>query len=104
MKTYKVDVLEFAYDDMRIGKSFYERQSSNLGKYFINSILTDIESLSFYGGIHMKFYGLYRLLSKRFPYGIYYDLVNDVVIVYAILDLRKNPQTNAEKLLKRSKA
>ncbi len=51
----------------------------------------------------MKFYGLYRLLAKRFPYAIYYDLVDDVVVVYAILDLRKNPQTNAEKLLKRSK-
>jgi len=104
MKTYKINILEFAYSDMRISKSFYEQQSKDLGKYFINSILTDIESLSFYGGIHMKFYGLYRLLAKRFPYAIYYDLVDDVVVVYAILDLRKNPQTNAEKLLKRRKA
>jgi len=101
MKSYEVNILEFAYEDMRFGKSFYEQQSDNLGKYFINSILIDIESLSFYGGIHMKCYGLYRLLAKRFPYAIYYDKKEDIVIVYAILDLRSNPQTNKEKLLDR---
>ncbi len=98
MKTYELDILEFAYEDMRLSKSFYEQQSDNLGKYFINSILTDMESLSFYGGIHLKCYGFYRMLAKRFPYAIYYDIKDDMVIVYAVLDLRANPKTNKEKL------
>lgn len=74
---------------------------ANLGQYFINSILTDMESLSFYGRIHLKCYGFYGMLAKRFPYTIYYDIKDDMVIVYAILDLRADPITNREKLLDR---
>ena len=101
MKSYEIDVLEFAYEDMQLSKSFYEYQAENLGQYFISSILTDIKSLSFYGGIHQKYYGFYRMLAKRFPYAIYYDIKDDLVIVYAILDLRANPITNRKKLSNR---
>ena len=31
------------------------------------------------------------MLSKRFPFGIYYEVEDEVVYVYAILDLRRNP-------------
>ena len=54
--------------------------------------IKNIISLWLYGGIHEKTFGLYRLLSKRFPYGIYYDLQQNTVIVVAVLDLRQNPK------------
>jgi hypothetical protein len=31
------------------------------------------------------------MLSKRFPVGIYSEIEDDVVYVYAILDLRRDP-------------
>lgn len=31
------------------------------------------------------------MLSKRFPFGIYYEVEDDDVYVYAILDLRRDP-------------
>ena len=31
------------------------------------------------------------MLSKRFPLGIYYEVEDEVVYVYAILDLRRDP-------------
>jgi hypothetical protein len=31
------------------------------------------------------------MLSKRFPFGIYYGVEGDVVYVYALLDLRRDP-------------
>lgn len=31
------------------------------------------------------------MLSKRFPFGIYYEVEEDVAYVYAILDLRRDP-------------
>ena len=31
------------------------------------------------------------MLSNRFPFGIYYEVEDDVVYVYAILDLRRDP-------------
>jgi len=103
MRIYDIKILEFAYEDMNNSKLFYDKQSINLGRYFVNSILTDIESLSFYGGIHPKYYGFYRMLAKRFPYAIYYDLNDGLAIVYAVLDLRANPIKNKEKLLDRLK-
>ena len=48
MRIYDIKILEFAYEDMNNSKLFYDKQSINLGRYFVNSILTDIESLSFY--------------------------------------------------------
>ncbi len=102
MKIYKIKILEFAYEDMRDGEYFYKKQSENLGTYFVNSILNDIESLSFYGGIHSKHYGFYRMLTKRFPYAVYYEIQNEVVVVFAVLDLRSNPKSNMDKLLVRN--
>ena len=37
MKSYKIDILEFAYEDMKLSKSFYEQQAENLGQYLLNS-------------------------------------------------------------------
>lgn len=31
------------------------------------------------------------MLSKRFPFGVYYEMEDHVVYVYAILDLRRDP-------------
>ena len=47
-----------------------------------------------YGGIHPKFFGYHRMLSKRFPYAIYYrfEKEEDVVVVYRVLDLRRDPK------------
>lgn len=41
---------------------------------------------------HRKVFGFRRLLSKRFPYGIYYEFKNGEVIVYRVLDLRQHPR------------
>lgn len=42
------------------------------------------------------------MLAKRFPYAIYYDIEDDRVAVYAVLDLRANPKTNSEKLMNKA--
>lgn len=41
------------------------------------------------------------MLSKRFPFAIYYELEDDVVYVYAILDLRRDPLWIREQLCER---
>jgi plasmid stabilization system protein ParE len=91
MKTYSINVTQLAQEDLQEAKLFYDAQDLNLGNYFIDSILVDLESLGFYGGIHSKIYGYYKMLAKRFPFAIYYDIEDDSVIVHAILHTRKNP-------------
>lgn len=92
MNINNIIALEEVLVDLKIAEEFYEKQNKGLGGYFRDSIISDIESLWLYGGIHNKVFGLYRLLSKRFPYGIYYEINEEVVIIVAVLDLRQNPK------------
>ncbi len=87
----KVQILSSAERDLEEGYYFYERQSTGLGGYFFDSLYSDIDSLAFFGGIHLSVFGHYRLLSNRFPFAIYYKTVNNVVIVSSVLDCRRNP-------------
>jgi plasmid stabilization system protein ParE len=89
----KIHVLTSAINDLYDGRIFYERQGEGLGEYFFNSLFSDIDSLVLYAGIHMKYFGFYRMLSKRFPYTIYYKIEEEAeVIVYRVLDLRRDPK------------
>jgi hypothetical protein len=92
MNIKDIIALEEVSLDLKIAEEFYEKQNTGLGSYFKDTIISDIESLWLYGGIHSKVFGLYRLLSKTFPYGIYYEIKDDIVIVLAVLDLRQNPK------------
>ncbi len=81
------------------GAWFYEKQSPGLGKYFRDHILADIRHLEITAGVHeVNSEGLYRLVSRRFPYNIYYLIEKDEVVVYAVLDSRRDPDWIREQL------
>ena len=89
----KIKILSSAIEDLYEGRLFYERQGEGLGEYFFDSLFSDIDSLLLYAGIHITVFGYYRLLSKKFPYAIYYKLEEEsVVVVYRVLNLRRNPK------------
>ncbi len=88
----RIKLLSSAVEDLYEGRLFYERQGEGLGDYFFDSLFSDIDSLTLYAGMHPKFFGYHRLLSKRFPYAIYYRMEEgSVVVVWRVLDLRRNP-------------
>lgn len=86
-----VVVLEDAAVDLEAGRRFYESRERGVGDYFVESLLSDLESLVLYADIHAKHFGFHRLLSIRFPFGIYYDIEGDTAFVYAIMDMRRDP-------------
>jgi len=88
----KIHLLSLALDDLADGQDFYDRQNPGLGDYFLDSLYSDIESLALYAGIHRRFRGYHRLLSRRFPYAIYYKLNNSTVEVWRVLDCRQDPR------------
>ena len=94
-----VRILSPAERDLEEGYSFYERQTPGLGSYFLDSLYSDIGSLSYFGGIHRIVFGHHRLLSKRFPFAIYYKMVVDEVLVTAVLECRRNPSWIRERLM-----
>jgi hypothetical protein len=74
--------------------------NTTLGGYFLDSLYSDIESLLLYAGIHSQHFGKYRVLSDRFPYAVYYELREDLIMVRAVLDLRRDPSWISQKLNK----
>ena len=88
----KIEILDLAELDILNGFRFYEKKETGLGSYFLNSIYSDIESLRLHAGIHRKPHKDYhRLLSKVFPFAIYYTVFNDTAFVHAVVDCRRDP-------------
>ena len=102
MNIRSIQILSDAEIDLEDGRNFYESQERGVGEYFWDCLLADIESLIIYGGIHSKEYGSYRMLSKRFPYSIYYDVADEVAYVIAVLPMRRDPNWIQETMSERN--
>ena len=96
----KLSIQKSALADLRVGFRFYERQSPGLGNYFLDSLYSDIDSLILYAGIHSIHFGKFRARSNRFPFAIYYEVEDNLILVRAVLDLRRDPLWIERKLKK----
>ncbi len=95
----RIQIFDSAKLDLVDGFSFYEAQDRGIGQYFLDSLYSDIDSLALYGGTHRKkSKNFHWMLSKRFPYAIYYTVADDLVSVHAILDCRQDPGRIDERL------
>ena len=102
MKARDVVIMREAVDDLNDGKAFYDRREPGVGDYFWDSLFADIESLLIYAGIHREAHGLYRMLARRFPYAIYYEMADQVAYVVAVLPMHRSPEWIEKKLTDRS--
>jgi hypothetical protein len=88
----RLQILDLASEDLITGFHYYEDKEEGLGRYFLVSLYSDIESLKVFGGVHRLAYrGFRRALSKRFPFAIYYTVEEDTVRIRAVVDCRKRP-------------
>lgn len=95
----RIRIFDNAKLDLLDGFAFYEAQANGVGQYFLDSLYSDIDSLTLYAGIHRKtFKDFHWLLSKRFPYAIYCTVADNLVSVHAILDCRQDPGRIEERL------
>ena len=95
----RIKILFSAVEDLQVGRLFYEKQGQSLGEYLFDSLFSEIDSLTLYAGIHQKVFGYHRLLSKRFPYAVYYTLDADLAVVFRVLDLRRDPKRIRQALM-----
>lgn len=88
----KVAIGAPAVADLKKGYRFYEKREKGAGRYFIDSLLIEIDSLKWTAGIHARhFVRFHRMLSRRFPFAIYYRLEGETAQVMAVVDLRRQP-------------
>lgn len=84
----RLQILDLARDDLIAGFHYYEDKEEGLGRYFLLSLYSDIESLKVFGGVHRIAYGL---STARFPFAIYYTIEEDTVRIRPVVDCRKRP-------------
>ena len=89
----RIKISSDTLSDLNEGFLFYEQQDHGLGDYFTSCLRADIEELRISGGVHRIVHRqLYRSLSRVFPYGIFYTLEEETVTVFAVVDLRRDPE------------
>ncbi len=102
MNVREILILKEGVDDLNDGRCFYDQREAGVGDYFWDSLLSDIESLVIYAGIHKKRYGLHQMLAKRFPYAVYYEVKDRIAYVIAVLPMRRDPVWIKRKLKERT--
>lgn len=88
----QIRTTEEARDDLGEAFKFYEIQEPGAGEYFASCLKADIASQRITAGIHRKASGFHRMLSRVFPYAIYYRFFDDTVVIVAVIDTRRNPK------------
>jgi len=99
----QVVILGDAAEDIEAARDFYDTQEPGVGEFCVDSLLADVERLGLFSGIHPVHFEFHRMLASRFPFGIYYREQGDETQVFAVLDLRRNPNWIRKELKKRNK-
>lgn len=72
----------------------YEEFQEDRGAVFMRFLDIALSLLRNQPWIGPHYEGPYRrLLISKFPYGIFYEVQNDRIVVAAVLDLRQDPKT-----------
>jgi len=97
----KIKISAGAERDIADGCDFDHEIDPKLAMYFHDSISADIDSLMLYAGIHARVDGWHYAFASRFPFVIWYGVKGDTIIVYALLDGRREPKRNERMLRNR---
>jgi toxin ParE1/3/4 len=88
---WRVIIRPNAEADVRGACIWYDSQRSGLGDELLNEIRNAIHSLEEQAERRPIYYnGFRRLLTRRFPYKIFYRIENDRVIVFRILHAKRD--------------
>ncbi len=72
--------------------SFYESRAPGLGADFLDELERSVESIASNPSLGASFEGgTRRVLLRRFPFGIIYEILSDHVLVVAVAHHRRRP-------------
>ena len=81
--------------------SFYDEQSSGLGEEVVRCVDAKLEFIARHPNDCPKMYKDFRRgLISRFPFGIYYKIDSKRIVIFAVLDLRQDPERTQSRLTK----
>ena len=78
---------------MLVACRWYEKLSEGLGREFLRSVEASLGSIKRNPRIYQKVHqNIQRVLIRRFPYGIFYVVDRENIVVLAVLHARRDPQ------------
>jgi plasmid stabilization system protein ParE len=95
----RVELLHGAEADLLEAYIWFEDQRTGVGEHFYRILDFALERLGQHPEIGPVYRGAYRRLVLRpFGFGVFYTIIGERLIVGAILNLRKNPESIARRL------
>ena len=92
--TYRLTVRRPVKADIRRAAQWYEGQRPGLGRVFVQQIDALLSRLRVnpmqYQIVHRE---IRRAIPPRFPYGVFYRVQGQTVLVFAVVDLHRDPST-----------
>ena len=88
----KIQLLEVAKDELDEAVEYYNREAPGLGADFLAEILNALGRIEKYPEAwHPLSKRTRRCRTRRFPYGIIYQIRSDEILVIAIANLHRKP-------------
>ncbi|MFI4859547.1 MAG: type II toxin-antitoxin system RelE/ParE family toxin [Phycisphaerales bacterium JB063] len=82
-----------AQTDLTASMLFYETQSEGLGTRFLASVYETCSNLRLFPNAgRIAFDDLRKMKVARFPFGVVYRVEHTEIVVYAVVDLRRDPE------------
>lgn len=81
-----------AEGDINNARKWYESQREGLGDEFLLAVEAQLAAIQRYPMAYRTIFQEVRhVLTKRFPYGIFFQVIDDAVIVIAVMHSKRNP-------------
>jgi hypothetical protein len=91
--SFRVIINPFAELDLRASLEFFELQQPGLEKQFLKEVDSAIKRIEINPLQFPKVYkAVHRALLNRFPFGIYFIIIGDIVNVFAVFHFSRNPR------------
>lgn len=89
---YEIEFKSEVYEDIKIAYDWYESQRLGLGEDFLLILEESYAKITRTPKLYQDIYRtVRRKLVSRFPYGIYFVIREDTIIVLAILHTKREP-------------
>ena len=93
MKKYRLIINAFAKADLEIATDWYASRKEGLNQEFINEIEQSLQRIQDNPLLFAVVKWQMRMsIVKRFPYGIYFYVIGDIINVFAVFHFSRNPK------------
>ena len=93
MKQYRLEATPAVEFDIEAAFEWYEREEPGLGFEFLNELRDAYVRILNHPLVFQSLRsGIRRALTKRFPYGIFYTIEAEVIVILAVLHTARDPE------------